>query len=516
MDFILELRNVATLVAFVFLSYLWIARLRRSKKAKEPPQPSGAVPIIGHLHLLRGRKPLAYVLGEMADEFGPVFTLRLGLRRALIVSSWEAAKECLNTNDKVFATRPSNAWGKHLGYNYAMFGVAFYGSYWRTIRKIAMQELLSNARLEALRHVRASEVDTCMRELHESWVKNDRSPVRVEMKRWLGDLAYNVVVKIVAGKRYFGSNAGSEEASRFRKAVGEMFDFLNTFVASDMFPFLKWMDWKGHERAMKSTAREVDSIMAGLLEEHRRRRLSGTAAGGAHDFMDVMLSITEGAELPEFHVDTVIKATSLALIMGGTDTTTNSLAQTLALLISNPQVLKKAQEEMDAVVGKDRFVDESDIKNLLYLQAIVKEQLRLRPTAQLLVPHEALEDCRIAGYDVSAGTRLLVNVWKLQRDPGVWSEPDEFRPERFLSGRHAGVDVRGQHFEFIPFGTGRRSCPGISFALQVMHLTLARLIQGFELKALGGGPLEMADDCWCLPLEILLTPRLDEKLYETR
>ncbi|KAG1354991.1 Cytochrome P450 82C4 [Cocos nucifera] len=455
----------------------------------------------------------------MADKYGPVFMLHLGARRTLVVNSWESAKECLATNDKVFATRPGNAAGKHLGYNYAMVGFAPYGSYWRSVRKIIMVELLSNARLETLKHFRSMEMDTCIRELYELWLRNDRRPVKVEMKQWLGGLAYNIVVRVVAGKRYFGSGTGSDEAWRFRKAINRIFGLLDAFVASDVFPCLKWMDCWGHETAMKNTAREVDSIMAGLLEEHRRRRLSGKATGGAQDFMDVMLSIVEDAEFSEMDVDTVIKATSLALVMGGTDTTTTSLAWTLALLVKNPQGLKKAQDEIDGVVGKDRHVEESDVKNLVYLQAIVKEVFRLYPPAELLVEHEATADCRIGGYNIAAGTRLRVNVWKLQRDPLVWSEPNEFRPERFLSAPHAGVDVRGQHFELIPFGSGRRSCPGISFALQVMHLTLARLIQGFELETPGGGPLEMADDLGLpypntTPLEVLLRPRLADMLYE--
>ena len=138
--------------------------------------------------------------------------------------------------------------------------------------------------------------------------------------------------------------------------------------------------------------------------------------------------------------------------------------------------MKHAQEELDLKVGRDRWVEQSDIQNLVYLKAIVKETLRLYTTAPLSVPHEAMEDCHVGGYHIPKGTRLLVNAWKLHRDPAVWSNPEEFQPERFLTS-HATIDVVGQHFELIPFGSGRRSCPGINLALQMLHLTIARLLQ---------------------------------------
>jgi cytochrome P450 len=180
-------------------------------------------------------------------------------------------------------------------------------------------------------------------------------------------------------------------------------------------------------------------------------------------------------------------------------------------------VLKRAQEELDIHVGMDRQVDESDIKNLVYLQAIIKETLRLYPAGPLLGPREALEDCTIAGYRVPAGTRLVVNVWKIQRDPRAWINPSTFQPERFFAA-HSSVDVRGQHFELMPFGSGRRSCPGVSFALQVLNLTLARLLHGFDLATPLDEPVDMTESPGltipkATPLEILLTPRLPAKLY---
>ena len=180
-------------------------------------------------------------------------------------------------------------------------------------------------------------------------------------------------------------------------------------------------------------------------------------------------------------------------------------------------MLKAAQEELDLHVGKDKWVEESDIRNLNYLQAIVKETLRLYPPGPVTGLREAMEDCNVGGYYVPKGTRLIINIWKLQRDPRVWSNPSEFKPERFMT-THANVDVRGQNFEYIPFSSGRRSCPAITFGMQVVDLALARLLQGFDIMTVGGAEVDMREGSGLDlpkvdPLNVILKPRLPMELY---
>ncbi|KAL5978374.1 hypothetical protein ACLOJK_029491 [Asimina triloba] len=186
--------------------------------------------------------------------------------------------------------------------------------------------------------------------------------------------------------------------------------------------------------------------------------------------------------------------------------------------MNNHHVLKKAQEELDHHVGKYRPVHDSDIKNLIYLQAIVKETMRLYPAAPLSVPHEAMEDCDIGGFHIPAGTQLLTNIWKIQHDPRVWLDPTEFRPERFITS-HAEVDARGQHLQYIPFGSGRRMCPGMTFAYHVIHLTLARLIHGFNMATTMDEPVDMTEGIAITmpkesPLQVHFSPRLSHELFE--
>ncbi|PON70144.1 Cytochrome P450, E-class, group I [Parasponia andersonii] len=242
----------------------------------------------------------------MADKYGPIFTIRMGVHKALIVSSWETAKECFTTNDKVFANRPKAVALEHMAYNYAMFGCNPYGPYWRQVRKIATLEVLSNHRLELLSHVRESEVKSAIKEIYELYrVKNDNHAVKVEMKKWFGDLNMNVIFRKVVGKRYLDATASSDgKEDRCHKLSRDFFRLTGTFVVAD---------FGGHERAMKETAKELDHVLEGWLEEHKRKRASGELPlKGARDFMDVVISIVDnGEEVSSYDADTVIKSTSL-------------------------------------------------------------------------------------------------------------------------------------------------------------------------------------------------------------
>ncbi|XVF59521.1 hypothetical protein PTKIN_Ptkin07bG0282600 [Pterospermum kingtungense] len=501
----------------------------QSKKLSNPtpgersciaPQAAGALPIIGHMHHF-GRQQLRHkTLGFMADKYGPVFSLRLGSHKALVLSSWEMAKECFTVHDKVFSCRPRVAASKHLCYNFAMFGFTPYGSFWRELRKIAIVELLSNHRIDLLKHIRASEVKIAIRELYKSYLSKGSGEleVLVDMKQWFADLTHNIALRMVGGRRYFGPNADceEEEARRTQKVTRDFSSMFGVFVLSDWIPFLGWLDLQGHEKAMKRTATELDTIVGGWLEEHKQKRLSSGGLIEEQDFMDVMLNILENAQISGFDADTINKATCLNMVLGGGDTTMVTLTWALSLLLHNPRVLNKAQDELNKHVGKDRLLEESDITNLVYLQAVVKETLRLYPPSPIFM-RTSLEDCTLStGYYVPSGTLLMVNVWKIQHDERVWSDPFDFKPERFLTSNE-DLDFRGQTFEFIAFGAGRRSCPGTSLALRMVHFILGSFLHSFEVSKLEHIDMTEANGLTNMkvtPLEVLLTPRLSSKLYE--
>ncbi|GMH13858.1 hypothetical protein Nepgr_015699 [Nepenthes gracilis] len=377
---------------------------RRSNPKRQPPEIAGSWPLIGHLHLLAGSKLPHIALANLANEYGPIFQIKIGVHPVLVVSSWELAKEYLAENDKIFVNRPCTVAVEQLAYNSTMFGFGPYGPYWRELCKIVTLSLLSNHRLEQLKHARIFKVRTAIKALYGKWRKASK------------DVASNAKEKPV-----------------------------------------------------------------------------------------------------DFELDAVIKATCLNVILGGTESSTVTLTWALSLLLNNRHVLKKAQDELDTIVGKERLVNDSDMEYLVYLQAIINETMQLHPAAPLSSPREAVNDCNISGFHVPVGTQLFVNVHKIHRDPHVWPDPREFQPERFLT-THKYVGVRGQNFKLIPFGSGRRICSGISFSLQIMMFTLANLLQAFEITTPSDKQVDLTERFGLTnmketPLEVILTPSLPNELY---
>ncbi|KAK4840986.1 hypothetical protein QYF36_022999 [Acer negundo] len=464
-------------------------RTRSCNRYSAPPQAGGAWPIIGHMHLFGDHQLTHKTLGAMADKYGPVFTIRLGSHRVLVLNSWEAARDCFTVHDKVFSNRPSIAAFKLLGYDYAMFGFAPYSTYWREMRKIATVQLLSNNRIDLLKNIRAAEVQTAIRELYMTWTMtkdSSQSGVMLDLKQWFADLTLNISLRLVGGKRFSGDNTAD-----CQKVMREFVFLFGVFVLSDAIPFLGWWDFNGYEKAMKRTAKELDSLIGGWLEEHKQKRLLLLSEDHQmirkleeSDFMDVMLNILEDAKISGYDADTINKATCLNLILAGTDTTLVTLTWAVSLLLNNPHELKKVQNELLIHIGKDRAVEESDIKNLTYLQAVIKETLRLYPPSPII--HRAsIEDCILSstGYHVPSGTRIMVNAWTIQRDGRVWSDPDKFQPERFLTSKK-DIDFR----VVMPPSSGED------------HVDMTKSNGLTNLKA--------------TPLPVLLTPCLEAKFYD--
>ncbi|XP_017242879.1 cytochrome P450 CYP82D47-like [Daucus carota subsp. sativus] len=511
---------------FAFLVFIFFVVKRHSTYGRQGivlPEAGGAWPFIGHMHLLGPNQLTHYTLGTMADKYGPAFTIKLGSHKVMVLSNWEMAKECFHTHDKNFAEKPAVLASNLLGYNSAMFAIAPYGSYWRKIRKIVSLELLSVRRIEMLKGLRVSEVQTSIREVYKLWVESgsNRHGVLVDMKQLFANITHNLIMAMVAGKRYYGGRANGKEgeAQKFEKMMRKFGYLFGVFLFSDSIPFLKWLDSRAHKRDMKRTAQELDDFIQGWLEEHKQKRLvRGEGPEGDEDFMDVMLTILNDVEIAGFNADTINKATSLNLILAGSDSTTVALIWAVCLLLNNRHILDKAQAELDNIVGKDRHVDESDIKNLVYLQAIVKETLRLCPPSPVIPLRSAINDCIIKpGYNISAGTRVMVNIWKIHRDASVWSEPNEYKPDRFLT-THKDIDVKGRNFELIPFGSGRRSCPGSALALQSLHLALASFIHCFDMTNISSEDVDMTESFGltnfkATPLQVFLLPRLQPGLY---
>ncbi|GAB4845220.1 hypothetical protein Ancab_040121 [Ancistrocladus abbreviatus] len=255
------LSAIGTLFAFLlglFCVLWWRSRNNpTNSRSLPPPQPAGSWPIIGHLRLLVGSQPLHITLSNLADVYGPIFIIKLGLNQVLVVSNKDLAKECLADNEKVFLNRPHSLAVEHLAYNSAMLGFAPYGSYWRQMRKIAILELLSNKRIEMLKLARTSQLRSSIKSLHDrtSCRKNSstNNGIIVEMKQWFGDITLNSMIQTATGKTLRDFN--DDEYERFKRALRDFFELFGVVVVSDALPFLRWLDIGGHERHEKDCKR---------------------------------------------------------------------------------------------------------------------------------------------------------------------------------------------------------------------------------------------------------------------
>ncbi|KAH9303111.1 hypothetical protein KI387_014694, partial [Taxus chinensis] len=475
----------AIIVGLVSVFIVWIISIilfGRSKKSSLPPGPVG-LPLIGHLHLL-GTHP-HQALQKLSIKYGPLMQIRLGSVLSVVVSSPHMAKEFLKTHEVKFASRPQSAAIKYMAYNCADFSFATYGPYWKFMKKICMMELLSGKQLDTFLPVRAQEMVLFM----ESILKNSVGGKVIDVGSELISMANNVISRMAMSTRCSGTDA---EAVECRKLVKEVALLTGKFNLGDFIYVCKNLDLQGYEKQMKDVHRRFDSLMEKILEQHEAEREAKARSGGDEqpkDLIDILFSISNDDQAEIKLTRDNIKAFILDIFSAGTDTSAITTEWAFSELLKNPQIMKKAREEIDRVVGSERLVEESDIPNLIYVQAIVKETLRLHSPGPLTL-RESTEDCIIEGYFIPANTRVFVNIWAIGRDPGYWDNPLEFLPERFVG---TNIDVRGQHFHLLPFGSGRRGCPGTSLALFFVHTALAAMIQCFDWKVNGKDDIDMKE-----------------------
>ncbi|GJN33876.1 hypothetical protein PR202_gb22504 [Eleusine coracana subsp. coracana] len=319
---------------------------------------------------------------------------------------------------------------------------------------------------------------------------------------------------MVLGKKYL-DGSGAEE---FKWMLDELFLLNGVLNIGDSIPWLDWMDLQGYIKRMKKLGKMFDRFLEHVVEEHNQRRLHEGNSFVAKDMVDVLLQIADDPNLEVELNRESVKAFTQDLIAGGTESSAVTVEWAISELLKKPEVIAKATEELDRVIGRNRWVTEKDMPHLPYVDAIVKETMRLHPVAPMLVPRLSRDDSTVAGYDIPAGTRVLVSVWSIGRDPELWDAPEEFQPERFLGSR---IDVKGQDYELLPFGSGRRMCPGYSLGLKVIQVSLANLLHGFEWKLPRGVTKEELnmEEIFGLstprkfPLQAVVVPKLPAHLY---
>ncbi|XP_077252931.1 cytochrome P450 71AU50-like [Tasmannia lanceolata] len=451
-------------------SFVYLLRSRRDKGKKFPPGPRG-LPILGNLHRL-GELP-HHDLHRLAKDYGPIMYMRLGLVPTVVISSPEAAQEFLKTHDLVFASRPFTGAAKHMAYDQKDIVFAEYGPYWRNARKLCTLELLSNLKIDSFKSMRREQLTLLVQSLKD--ISNSR--VTIDLSANVVTLSADMTCMMVFGKKYRDEDL---DEKGFKAVLQEALRLSAAFNVADYIPCLEAFDLQGLMRRMKWISTVMDKFLEKIIDEHVR---AGRDTTHHKDFVDVMLSLMESKE-NEFQVDrNNIKAIIQDMLLAAMDTSACSIEWALSELLRNPRVMKKVQEELESVVGLERIVEESDLVNLEYLYMVVKESMRLHPVAPLLAPHESMEDCVVNGFFIPKKSRVIINFWAIGRDPNVWASPEEFYPERFIG---TDIDVKGRHFQLIPFGSGRRSCPGMQLGLTVVQLVLAQLMHCFDWELPNG------------------------------
>ncbi|KFK33753.1 hypothetical protein AALP_AA5G055600 [Arabis alpina] len=448
----------------LFLSLRFLLGIRR-RKLNQPPSPTWTLPIIGHLHLLKLPLHRSFLSLSQSLDKSSIFSLSLGTRLVYVVSSHSVAEECFTKNDVVLANRPEFIVGKHIGYNSTTMVGAAYGESWRNLRRIGTIEVFSSLRLNSFLSIRKDEIRRLILRLS----KNTKQEfAKVEMRPLFMDLTINNILRMVAGKRFYGDGTeDDDEARHVRQLIAEVAASSGAGNAADYFPILRWIT--NYEKRVKKLAGRVDGFLQGLVNEKRVEKEKGNT------MIDHLLSLQETQ--PHYYTDVIIKGIILVMILAGTDTSAGTLEWAMSNLLNHPEVLQKAKAEIDTQIGLNRLIEEQDIVKLPYLHNIVSETLRLYPVAPMLLPHLASKDCIVAGYDVPRDTIILVNAWAIHRDPKKWEDAEMFKPERF--------EKEGEDKKLMAFGIGRRACPGSGLAQRLVTLALGSLVQCFEWERVG-------------------------------
>ncbi|KAL1535413.1 6,7,8-trihydroxycoumarin synthase-like [Salvia divinorum] len=466
---ILTLSILVSLLALIYLLH----KTRTSTKndvVHAPPGPPG-LPLIGNLLEIGAASDLPFYFWKLSKKYGPVVRMRIGRVPMLIVSSPKLAQEVMRTQDLSFCNRSKFLGQKRLSYNCTDIVFSPYNEDWREMRKITALHLLSVKKNQSFRHVREAEVSRVVARIRS--LSESPEPRHVDLSHVAMALGSSLICKIAFGKRY---EDDGPEIRRFEKLLSDAQEAMMEFYMSDYFPALGWVDRvTGAVDRLDRVFYGLDSFYRELIDEHLDPRREKEE--NEEDILDVLIKLKE-EKLSSIDLDwDRVKALLTDIFIAATDTSAASTVWTMTALIKVPKVMRKVQAEIRNIVGNRGKVDEDDIPNLPYLKAVINETFRLYPPAPLLVPRQTIEKCTLEGYQIQPGTVVYVNAWAIARDPDYWKDPDEFMPERFLN---SNIDVKGKDFGLIPFGSGRRICPGMLMGLSNVELTVANLLYSFD------------------------------------
>ncbi|KAF5934125.1 hypothetical protein HYC85_030296 [Camellia sinensis] len=472
--------NTLAILSLLFGAIWWLFfhHLGRRKNSRKilPPGPR-ALPIIGNLHMI-GTLPHR-ALEALSKKYGPIMLVQLGNIPTIVVSSPRAAELFLKTHDTVFASRPNIQAAKYMSYENKGMAFATYGSYWRNVKKLCTLELLSVRKIDGYEAMRREEMEVLVQLLKAAAPREV-----VDLSEMVAGVMEDMTCKMVFGR-------SNDERFDLKTVVQKALVLVGAFNIADFVPILAPFDLQGLTRSLKETSKAIDTILEIIITEHEQDPSRIHQTHDKKDFIDVMLSLMNNKSSTTTHDELSysidrnnIKAIAVDMLVGAIDTSTTAIEWVMSEILTHSRVAQKLQQELMNVVGGERMVAETDLVKLEYLEMIIKETLRIHPVAPLLIPRESMEDIVIDGYFIPKNSRILVNSWAMGQDPSIWSDDvGEFLPERFMDGH---VDIRGRDFQLIPFGSGRRGCPGMHLGLTNIRLVVAQLMHCFDWELPNG------------------------------
>nr|XP_043611566.1 germacrene A hydroxylase-like [Erigeron canadensis] len=469
----MELQILFSLLIFSIAFFYLFSKRRSSGNENLPPQP-WKLPFLGHLHHLVGDLPHR-ALGNLAQKLGPIVHLKLGEVSAVVISSSVLAKEIMKTHDLSFVNRPKILSAEIVGYNYTDIAFAPYGEYWRQMRKICIVELLSAKKVRSFESVRDEESWNLIESIGSLALPPYGSET-INLSEKIFSMVNAIAVRVSIGSK-------CKDQEKLVALIKEIISLSGGFDVSDLFPSVKVLHLiTGMRNKLTKIHNQIDKILDGIILEHQQR--SATRLNDQNeDLLDVLLRFKDDGGLQFPLTSDNVKAVLVDMFVAGTDTSSVTIEWAMLELMKNPRVMKKAQAELRKVVKGKKKIYESDIQEVAYLKFVIQETLRLHPPLPLLVPRESREKCDIGGYHIPAKTKVIINAWKIGCDAECWIDPGSFNPERF---GETSVNLVGTDFEFLPFGAGRRICPGMTLGLANIELPLARLLYHYNWELPSG------------------------------
>ncbi|KAK4489013.1 hypothetical protein RD792_004805 [Penstemon davidsonii] len=467
-EFLLHPYLLSLIILFsLYLFTKWLLKPRANRRL--PPSPP-KLPILGNLHQLSRLAHRSFQ--SLGRNYGPVMLLHFGTKPVIIIQSADAAMEIMKTHDLAFANKPHTYTTRRLLYDLKDISIAPYGEYWRKLKSICVLQLLSTKMVQSFQFIREEETALLMKKIKSC----SSSGMPVNLSELFLSLTNDVICRSAFGRKHDEAEGGK----KFLILLTEVLQLIGSLSIGEHIPCLSWINSvNGFNTRVEKVAKEVDCFLDRVIQEHMNEGMQSDNTDkdeSEQNFLDILLKLykdnTTGVSIDIEN----IKAIILDIFAGGTDTTSTALEWAMTELLRHPIVMNKLQKEVREILRDKQDITSHDLEKMHYLKAVVKETLRYHTPIPFLA-RVAREDVKVMGYEVEAGTMIITNAWAIGRDPASWDEPEKFNPERFLN---SSIDFKGLDFELLPFGAGRRRCPGIGFAMASVELVLANVVQKFE------------------------------------